>query len=123
MGLPVPTRQTGLPDDAGLYHFTVGGPVEDARLATRAAYLPAPQPSPVCRWRHRQAAGRPPLESTGPLASKQPTFNRDNWGGVGQREKEAGAVSVRVHGKGIAGVKPKAEVLADILAAIRERRA
>ena len=28
----------GLPDDAGLYHFTVGGPREDARLATRAAY-------------------------------------------------------------------------------------
>ena len=34
----------GLPDDAfqSLYHFTVGGPREDARLATRAAYLPAP---------------------------------------------------------------------------------
>jgi SagB-type dehydrogenase family enzyme len=30
----------GLPDDAfqSLYHFTVGGPREDARLATRAAY-------------------------------------------------------------------------------------
>jgi hypothetical protein len=28
----------GLPDDAGLYHFTVGGPREDARLATRAGY-------------------------------------------------------------------------------------
>jgi len=30
----------GLPDDAfqSLYHFTVGGPVEDARLATRPAY-------------------------------------------------------------------------------------
>jgi len=30
----------GLPDDAfqSLYHFTVGGPQEDARLATRAAY-------------------------------------------------------------------------------------
>ena len=32
----------GLQDDAfqSLYHFTVGGPREDARLATRAAYLP-----------------------------------------------------------------------------------
>jgi len=30
----------GLPDDTfrSLYHFTVGGPREDARLATRAAY-------------------------------------------------------------------------------------
>ena len=30
----------GLPDDAfqSLYHFTVGGPREDSRLATRAAY-------------------------------------------------------------------------------------
>ncbi len=30
----------GRPDDAfqSLYHFTVGGPREDARLATRAAY-------------------------------------------------------------------------------------
>ena len=25
-----------LPDDAGLYHFTVGSPLADARLATRA---------------------------------------------------------------------------------------
>ena len=30
----------GLPDDAfqSLYHFTVGGPRDDERLATRAAY-------------------------------------------------------------------------------------
>jgi len=30
----------GLPDDAfqSLYHFSVGGPLEDTRLATRAAY-------------------------------------------------------------------------------------
>jgi threonyl-tRNA synthetase len=41
----------------------------------------------------------------------------------GQREKEAGAVSVRVHGKGNVGAKPKGEVVADILSAIRERRA
>jgi threonyl-tRNA synthetase len=30
---------------------------------------------------------------------------------------------VRVHGKGSVGAKPKGEVIADILAAIRERRA
>jgi threonyl-tRNA synthetase len=35
---------------------------------------------------------------------------------------EAGAVSVRLHGKGSQGAKPKAEVLADILASIEERR-
>jgi threonyl-tRNA synthetase len=35
---------------------------------------------------------------------------------------QAGNVSVRLHGKGNAGAKPKAEVIADILAAIKERR-
>ena len=42
---------------------------------------------------------------------------------IGPRDMQAGAVSVRVHGKGNAGAKPKAEVIADIVAAIRERRA
>ena len=42
---------------------------------------------------------------------------------IGPRDMQAGAVSVRVHGKGNLGAKPKVEVLADILAAIRERRA
>ena len=42
---------------------------------------------------------------------------------IGPRDMVANAVSVRVHGKGSLGAKPKAEVLADILAAIRERRA
>ncbi len=41
---------------------------------------------------------------------------------VGQREQEAGAVAVRVHGKGQQGVKPRTEVLEDILQSIRERR-
>ncbi|MGB7768625.1 MAG: threonine--tRNA ligase [Verrucomicrobiia bacterium] len=42
---------------------------------------------------------------------------------IGGRDMEAGNVSVRLHGKGNLGAKPKAEVIADILAAIRERRA
>jgi threonyl-tRNA synthetase len=42
---------------------------------------------------------------------------------IGGRDLDAGAVSVRLHGKGPQGAKPKAEVVADILAAIRERRA
>jgi len=42
---------------------------------------------------------------------------------IGRRDMEAGAVSVRHHGKGNVGAKPKAEVVADILAAIKERRA
>jgi len=41
---------------------------------------------------------------------------------IGQKEQEANAVSVRVHGKGNVGVKPKTEVVAEILAAIRERK-
>ncbi len=42
---------------------------------------------------------------------------------IGKRDMEADAVSVRVHGKGNLGAKPRAEVVADILAAIKERRA
>ncbi len=42
---------------------------------------------------------------------------------VGHRDLEAGNVSVRVHGKGNLGAKPRADVIADILASIKERRA
>jgi threonyl-tRNA synthetase len=42
---------------------------------------------------------------------------------VGPRDLQAGAVSVRLHGKGNVGAKPKTEAIAEILAAIRERRA
>jgi threonyl-tRNA synthetase len=42
---------------------------------------------------------------------------------IGGRDKEAGAISVRLHGKGNIGAKPKAEVIADILQSIKERRA
>ena len=41
---------------------------------------------------------------------------------VGPRDMQAGNVSVRLHGKGNVGAKPKGEVLADIIAAIKERR-
>jgi threonyl-tRNA synthetase/REP element-mobilizing transposase RayT len=42
---------------------------------------------------------------------------------LGRRDLEAGNVSVRVHGKGNLGAKPRAEVIADIFASIKERRA
>jgi threonyl-tRNA synthetase len=42
---------------------------------------------------------------------------------VGPRDMQSNVVSVRVHGKGNLGAKQKAEVIADILAAIKERRA
>jgi threonyl-tRNA synthetase len=42
---------------------------------------------------------------------------------VGHRDLEAGAVSVRVHGKGNLGAKPRGEAIADLLATIHERRA
>jgi len=42
---------------------------------------------------------------------------------IGPRDMEAGNISVRLHGKGNVGAKPRAEVVADILAAIKERRA
>jgi threonyl-tRNA synthetase len=40
---------------------------------------------------------------------------------IGKRDLEADAVSVRVHGKGNLGAKPRAEVVAEILASIKER--
>ena len=40
---------------------------------------------------------------------------------IGNRNFKAGYVSVSVHGKGNLGAKPKAEVEAEILRAIRER--
>lgn len=42
---------------------------------------------------------------------------------VGGREKDAGNIAVRLHGKGNVGVRPRADVVADILASIQERRA
>ena len=42
---------------------------------------------------------------------------------VGKRDLEANAVSVRIHGKGNLGAKLRAEAIAEILQAIRERRA
>ena len=42
---------------------------------------------------------------------------------IGNRDLEANAVSVRVHGKGNLGAKPRDEVIADLLVAIKERRA
>lgn len=41
---------------------------------------------------------------------------------VGKRDVEAGVVSLRVHGQGNLGAKPRAEAVADIVTAIRERR-
>jgi threonyl-tRNA synthetase len=42
---------------------------------------------------------------------------------IGKRDMEASAISVRVHGKGNLGAKPRADVIADILQSIKERRA
>ena len=42
---------------------------------------------------------------------------------IGGRDMDAGNVSVRLHGKGNLGAKPKGEVVVDILQAVKERRA
>jgi threonyl-tRNA synthetase len=42
---------------------------------------------------------------------------------LGRRDLEAGAVSVRVHGKGNLGAKPRAEVIAGLITAMQTRRA
>ena len=41
---------------------------------------------------------------------------------VGGREKDAGTVAVRLHGKGSQGARPRTEAVAEILSAIKERR-
>jgi threonyl-tRNA synthetase len=41
---------------------------------------------------------------------------------IGKRDMEAGAVSVRVHGKGNLGAKPRREAIGEILLSIKERR-
>ena len=41
---------------------------------------------------------------------------------IGKRDLEANAVSVRVHGKGNLGAKPRDEVIAEILSSTKERR-
>ena len=42
---------------------------------------------------------------------------------IGGRDMVAGAVSIGLHGKGPQSAQPKAEVVAEILASIKERRA
>ena len=42
---------------------------------------------------------------------------------IGGRDVDAGNVSVRLHSKGPQGAKPKGEVVKEILAGIKERRA
>ena len=42
---------------------------------------------------------------------------------LGRRDLEAGAVSVRVHGKGNLGARPREEVIADLINAAQTRRA
>ena len=42
---------------------------------------------------------------------------------IGKRDMDADAVSVRVHGKGNLGARPRVEAIAEILMSIKERRA
>jgi threonyl-tRNA synthetase len=41
---------------------------------------------------------------------------------IGKRDMEGDAVSVRIHGKGNLGAKPRAEILSEILQSIKARR-
>ena len=41
---------------------------------------------------------------------------------IGSRDMEANAVSVRVHGTGNLGARPRDEVIADLLNTIKDRR-
>ena len=63
-----------------------------------------------------------PTRSTARFSARKKRRSTRCWSSAA-RDMEAGAVSVRLHGKGNVGAKPKGEVVADILAAIKERRA
>jgi len=41
---------------------------------------------------------------------------------IGKRDMDASVVSVRVHGKGNLGAKPRTDAIAEILLSIKERR-
>ncbi len=41
---------------------------------------------------------------------------------IGKRDMEGDAVSVRIHGKGNLGAKPRSEVIPEIVQSIKERR-
>lgn len=41
---------------------------------------------------------------------------------LGKRDLHVGSVAVRLHGHGPQGFKPRGEVIADLLAVIKERR-
>jgi threonyl-tRNA synthetase len=42
---------------------------------------------------------------------------------IGKRDMEANAVSIRVHGKGNLGAKPRTKAIAELLKSIKDRRA
>jgi threonyl-tRNA synthetase len=41
---------------------------------------------------------------------------------IGRRDMDANAASLRIHGKGNLGAKPRADAIAEILKSIKERR-
>jgi hypothetical protein len=73
------------------------------------------------------------VSRAGAKIAKAELFDRvppPHVGGYGSRHRRSrsrrggtGNVSVRLHGKGNVGAKPKAEVVADILLAVKERKA
>ena len=63
---------------------------------------------------------------TGPIKAKiahADAMNVHTMLVIGHRDLEASQVSVRIHGPGNLGVKPRGEFIADLLAAIKKRRA
>jgi len=65
-------------------------------------------------------AGSSPMAATG---TAHPAERGHTMPVIGGRDMEAGALGVRLHHGGPQGAKPKGEVVADILASIKERRA
>ncbi len=78
----------------------------------------------MCRVSKCEGGGHDNTEKTPLCIHHAPLGTHEQFIGflIAARDMDAGNVSVRLHGKGNVSAKPKAEVIAQILTAIRERK-
>ena len=100
---------------------------EQVRILTFGDDAPLVESAELLRAELRQAGVRVKLDGgTDPIKAKVANAEQAKVHTMlvlGPRDLEAGNLSVRIHGKGNLGAKPRDEVVAEIFASIRERRA
>ena len=95
-----------------------------AHRRRRAARSTTPAPfKPNCAPTKSAPSSTPAATTSKPRSPNAEQMKVHTMLVIGNRDMEANAVSVRVHGKGNLGAKPRAEVVADLLQSIKERRA